>query len=534
MTAAGPEIAHRSRFQIADRSARGFVWLVLFICCVMPLAWLAFQCIVHPHIWREAVPDAFRWKLIARTFGYSVLASALATLLGGVVAIALGTGGRASRALWYLLPIPLLMPSLVITYGWSMFLERVGLDPIPQSAGDVARCIVAIASWLWPIAAMLIGDAIRRLDPNLILHARLDGAHLRITARLLLPTVLIAWLLTLLLSLQEFAVFERTGVSVISTEVRSIFETGASLDRSWSMEAVAQDADEPPPPQSARMAAALAVMMPMLIGTAALVLVCAVVARRLRDVGESIDPSLNVMPRSRITTSLGWIVALMLITIPIATMIFTLREPFRLGRVLTEFYPQLRGSTLLALATAGIASAVAVIVSIRGVSRLMIATAIALFLIGGQWIAIALITIFNRPWTLLLYDSSAMPIIAYLCRFLWIALIAARMTWSPAMRGVRELAATDGADRFATWRFIILPLTWPILLGGAMLTFTLSLTEVPATTLLQPTQTLVPMLMTWAHMLNYPAMIRASLLLVAVVMASGVMMTVLVRRGVNR
>ena len=230
---------------------------------------------------------------------------------------------------------------------------------------------------------------------------------------------------------------------------------------------------------------------------------------------------------------IGIVLALSIIAIPIVTMMLSLHRAFDLARIVNEYLPQLRGSISLALFSAIIASSCAIIVCIRGLSARAMIVPVAAFLIGGQWIAIALITVFNRPWLLQVYDSPAMPVIAYLCRFLWIALIAAMLTWSASMRGLRELASTDGAGRFATWRFIILPITWPLLLGASILIFTLSLTEVPATTLLQPAQTLVPMLMTWAHRLNYPAMIEASLLLVLIVMASGIIATMLFRRGVR-
>lgn len=507
-----------------------FLYLTLLLSCGLPLGWMAYQLMTNPEIWREAVPDAFRWKLIARTFGYSFLASSLAMMISIPVAIALGTGGRFVRLLWFILPVPLLVPSVVITYGVGMLLERLGFVPVPQSAGDVVRCLIAIACWLWPIGAMMLAYALRRLDANLLMQARLDGALVRIVARLLAPTLLLTWLVTLLLSLQEFAVFERTGISVISTEVRSIFETGASLDRTWSMEPIDEDA---PAPQSVRMAAALAVMLPSLLGTAVLVAVAYLLWRRWSIASEVSEDIAHVVRPPKLIGVIGAALAIGIVAAPMVTMAISVGERFQVGRIVAEYAPQLRGSSILAGMTALVGGACALIASIRGVRGPSILVSLVAFLIGGQWVAIALITLFNRPWLELVYDSYLMPMIAYLCRFLWIVLIGALLTWSPNLRSLRELAATDGAGRWATWRFVILPLAWPILLGSILLLFTLSLTEVPATTLLQPTQTLVPMLMTWAHLLNYPSMVEASLMLVVLVMGAGIVVTVLVRRGVR-
>ncbi len=531
-------LASRAKDFALPKIAPAFLYATILLCCGLPIVWMAYQLITHPDIWREAVPDAFRWKLIARTFGFSILASALASAISIPIAISLGTAGqlvgtagRLVRALWFILPVPLLVPSVVITYGWGMALAKIGFDPFPQSAGDVVRCLIAIACWVWPIPTMLLAYQLRRLDPNLLMQARLDGVLPRIVARLLLPTLLLAWLITLLLSLQEFAVFERTGISVISTEVRSVFETGASLDRTWSMEPVDDDA---PAPQSVRMAAALAVMLPSLFATGLLLIVVALLWRRWSVSTEVTDDIAHVVHPRRWVHFVGVVLALGIVAAPLVAMALSLTRRFEIGRIIHEYAPQLAGSSTLAGITAVLGGACAVIASIRGVRAWSVALALVSFLIGGQWVAIALITLFNRPWLTYVYDSYAMPTIAYLCRFLWIVLIAAWMSWSPNLRSLRELASTDGADRFATWRYVILPITWPLMLGAAILLFTLSLTEVPATTLLQPTRTLVPMLMTWSHLLNYPSMIEASLMLVSLVMIAGVVVTVLVRRGVGR
>ena len=57
-----------------------------------------------------------------------------------------------------------------------------------------------------------------------------------------------------------------------------------------------------------------------------------------------------------------------------------------------------------------------------------------------------------------------------------------------------------------------------------MLVAVLSLTEVPATVLISPLrpQPLVPMLMTWVHMLRYDDMLEGSLMLMSIVLVLGV------------
>jgi DNA-binding beta-propeller fold protein YncE len=100
---------------------------------------------------------------------------------------------------------------------------------------------------------------------------------------------------------------------------------------------------------------------------------------------------------------------------------------------------------------------------------------------------------------------------------------------------LRELAAVDGANAWQTTRYVIWPLAWPILGAAAMFITILSLSEVPATVLISPQrpQMLVPMLMTWVHMLRYDAMIEASLLMAGLVIVLGAIALLLGKVGVR-
>ena len=106
-------------------------------------------------------------------------------------------------------------------------------------------------------------------------------------------------------------------------------------------------------------------------------------------------------------------------------------------------------------------------------------------------------------------------VMAYVARFGWLVLLAAGATWSRPWRTLRDMAAVDGAAPAAPRVHVVWPLAWPLLGAAALLVLVLSLTEVPATVLIQPLrpQSIVPMLMTWVHMHHYDAMIEASLLL---------------------
>jgi ABC-type Fe3+ transport system permease subunit len=529
---ASPEtsrLATKPANRFVDRLISALGWLVLLTCCGVPLAWLGGQLIANPGLLIDAWPDAFRWRLIGRTFLYTALAATLATLIAVPVAATLGLSRYWwTRWLWWASAVPLLMPSLVVTYGWKQLHASLGGEPMPQSFADVARCIVALTSLLWPVPALVLALTLRRLDRDLLSYARLDGATGRTVIRLLAAPALVGWLGAMLLALQEFAVFEPTGISVIATEARAVFETGASLDQGWSMLSGH-------PTQAQRMGAALATMLPSLLLTLCLAMVGWRVARRLsadQDLSTGQGPSPLATPWW--VDGLAMAVVLLGVGLPLGAMVASLRTSFDPARIANAYAPQLVGSMSLALAAAGVGGGLAVVASLVPLSSRAMGLAVASFLVGGQWTAIALIVAFNRPWLVDVYDGPAMPVIAYVGRFGFIALAAAAVTWSAGTRWLRELAHTDGSGRWATWRYVVAPLAWPVLACAIVLVFSLSLTEVPATTLLQPAQTLVPMLMTWAHILNYDAMIEASLLLAGAVIVASVGAVGLIRLMANR
>ncbi|MBC8108826.1 MAG: 6-bladed beta-propeller, partial [Anaerolineae bacterium] len=142
----------------------------------------------------------------------------------------------------------------------------------------------------------------------------------------------------------------------------------------------------------------------------------------------------------------------------------------------------------------------------------------------GQLVAIALIRLYNHPQTVWLYQSALPVMMAYVARFGWIVLLAAGATFTAPWRSLRDLAAVDGASSFAAARYVVWPLAWPLLGASALFVTALSLSEVPATVLLAPQQPpmLVPLLMTWVHMLRYDPMIEASLLSAGIIVAIGV------------
>lgn len=513
--------------------------LIVGVCGVLPLLWMAGAVVLSsPAVRAELHIDSFRAELMARTIGYNGAAAVLATLMGLPAAFVLGRGrGWFAKVMWVVLPAALLMPSLSYAYGWAQgarllrewvrdrygieVVRHLGLTFAPGGFADTFRCIWSLAAWLWAVPAGLIGLTLRRLDTNIQQQAVLDGAPLRVTLRQLAPAIIASLAVVTVLATQEFAVYEPTGISVVATEVRMVFDTGAvSSPDNPIAGPVIQGSGKEARGQAARAAAAVATAFPLLAVT--IIMAAVVVWAALRTTAAesiSVGPWPRVLDASWISISLTTLFVLINIAVPVFALFESLQVHRSPVEIWLEFAPQVSGALIVAGIAGGIAS-IAAFSSAGQWTRGLLALMGASFLIGGQLLAIADIRIYNRPGLTWAYDYFPVPVIAYIGRFGWLALAASRGTWSQPWRELRDMASIDGASAFRTARSIVWPLAWPTLIAGGLLVGALSMTEVPATVLIFPEhpQVLTPHLMTWVHMAHYDSMIEASLLMMAIVL----------------
>ncbi len=510
--------------------SRGVVWGIFAACCALPVGWMVVSLLSEPGAWRAIHPVSFHLKLLARTLAYNGAAALLATLLALPVAGVIGRGrGWFSGLLMFLLPAALLLPSIVYAYGWMQVLRVAGhfihgVYPMPGSLGDVARCVWTLAGWLWPIPAGVIGLSWRRLDMDLQQQALLDGAYWRIMFRQLSGPAIAAMAMVAVLAMQEFAVYEPTGISVVATEVRTVFETGqaGSMTNAIAGVKAGMSGSFEITDQHRNAAAALVTALPMFM---VILVLTGIVARLLRrdSGGERIDagPIPAVIRAGWKCKLLAAGVLAMTLALPIGTMIGSVSRPFDIGRIWRTFSPLITGTLSVGIG----AAAIAAILATCGMVRRMtwpLALGLGTFLIGGQMLAIALIRLYNQKsdWISWVYTGPTIVLMAYVARFGWLAMWAARGTWSPRWRELREMAAMDGAGGAAVARRVIIPLAWPLVAASGVLVMLLSMTEVPATVLLNPMrpQVFIPMLMSWVHTLHNDDMLEGSLLLAATVM----------------
>lgn len=497
--------------------------LLLGVACVLPLGWILLTLAGSQQVRAELSISSFRLALLGRTVLYGISVAVLATALATPAALVLGRGpGWLRRLLWTVLPAGLLMPSLAYAYGWSQFVRlwreqfaAIGVVFDPAGFWDVVRCTWTLAGWLWPIPAILIGLGLNRMDVGVQQQAAVDGALWRITLRQLVAPIAASVAVVTLLATQEFAVYEPTGISVIATEVRMVFETGAfsGLANPMTVPLGGQMTAD----QASRAAAAVATGVPLIIVTLVLAGLAAWLGVRASAADQVAPAQWPRAMNAPIWANMGAVLvtAVMLVT-PVWALVASLRRPLSPSTIWTEFAPELGG----AMTVAGIVVAACLILALSMSARWIrggLVVAGLSFLVGGQFLAIAAIRLWNRPGLEWVYDAFPVTVLLYLGRFGWLALVGASGTWGKGWEDLRAMASVDGAGPMRAAIHITWPVAWPMLLAGALLAGALSLTEVPATVLLQPSnpQVLTPMLMTWVHMTRYDPMIEASLLMMA-------------------
>lgn len=533
------------------------LWLIVGLCCLLPLGWLALQVLVHaPQIaFRFELFDA---RLLGRTIAYNGAAAVLAVILAWPATIVLGRGrGWMVRMLIFLLPLALIMPSITYTYGWLQFFRIIGVTFIPAEWPDILRCIWTLAAWLWPLPAIGIGLSLRRMDSHWQQQAVLDGAKWRITLRQLFAPTVATFAAVAILAMQEFGVYERSGISVVATEMRTIFETGASSANSPSVIAgVTAGSGSMASDQAQRAAAAVITAFPLLVVMALLAIgVILLVRRHSAESAVEVESWPRLLDAGWLSKSASILVLLVTLVVPLWAMVHSISPQRWHGEGVTFLLrswswagPYVVGSMLYAGLAALVALTAALLMSIRP-SRVLLGLALGVFLIGGELLAIADIRIYNRPapWPLSLleiagrdplawiYNNVPVMVIAYVGRFGWLALLAGLASWSQPMRELRDMAAVDGAGRWRSTIDVVWPIAWPVLLAAGVLVMILSMTEISTSVLLSPQrpQMLIPTLMGWVHMQRSDDMLEGSLLLMSTVLLLGIAMVLLIWAGLR-
>lgn len=426
------------------------------------------------------------------------LNSVLVALGVGVCATGIGLlvawRGRGAGAFGrVLVMLPLVLPAYLSYAGWSVLRapgswlgDRIGSLPGARAgevghAANTAFAVLGMTLWLWPLATIVIGANIRKLDADLfpLIRSEARGALGRaaLIVRLLRPSILLSILLIGLLVMGTAIPLHVANVPTLAISV------WLALDRS-------------PPDQAWRALLAAWPLWAIAIGAGwwlgGRATGWATGGRAARAADEALRTSGRFGGKGLVT--LGTVVGLAVVA-PTALLVFSMRD----SASLTRFWRLSGDGVVHGLGVAaGTATAVFVIAIATGVAlgargRIVtiasgfVRAMLVLGLAPGVLVGTGLVSGWNR------LDPSGtstggmwIEVMAHVARFGWIGAAAGCALVRLEHPNLRDLRRADGADTLRGFVRTGLALNLPLLLAAGLATGMLSFTEIEVAVVVQP------------------------------------------------
>ena len=458
-----------------------------------------------PHLVRYVLPAA-----LTQTVLLLVGVAAVTIVLGVGTAWAVTTFSFPGRDLFaWLLPLPLAIPTYIVAYVYVDILGPFGPAQSAlraifgwRSAADywfpdirsLVGAVLLIGFVLYPYVYLAARAMFQTQGAQYAEAARVLGAHpfalaRRITLPLARPAIAVGVALALLETLNDIGASEFLGVQTLTLAVFTTWLNRGSLAG----------------------AAQIACLM--------LLLVAALIAlerygRRGRTFATLTQQGARLSSRIVLSGPARWIATLSC-ALPVVVGFllpagYLFKETMRRG-LLTGFDVALMRHALTTVGIASAATAITLVVGFAAVAALRylrhpaIAACVNIAGIGyaipGTVLALGLLSPFvlvdegmnalarmfgNAGTGLLLAGSGAAVVIAYVIRFLAIAIGFAQAGFARIATEFDEIARMLGAGPGTLARTIHLPLARPAIWGAALLVFVDCLKELPATLLLRP------------------------------------------------
>jgi iron(III) transport system permease protein len=453
--------------------------------------------------------------VIANTLIVGIGATVISVIIGAALALMLARIRTPGRALLSrLVTLPLYITPLLTAIAWSWLgsprgglvnlfaRDMFGFDSLINLLTPGGVVFVSALSYV-PLPFLLIGAALRGMDPSLEESARVHGASIlaslwRVTLPLVLPAILGSGLLVFVQAMGLFSVPAVLGMPdgfrVAGTEIYRLLN------------------NYPP-----RVSEAAAWGLLLLVATAALVWLQSVVLHRrsyITVTGKAFRPRMLDIGGARwLLAALAWAYVFAAVVLPVATLIWAalvqfitidphlMRFDLRHFRYVLFEYPKtylaLRNSLVLGALTATCVCALGlsvswVVVRTRGMigawldqlSMFPLAMPSMVLALGLLWayVGLKLLPIYGTIWILL---------IAYVTHYLPFGVRSGSAALRQLHGELEDAARMTGANWWKTLRWIVLPLTRPTLIATWTLLFILAMQEVSSSILLYSSRSTV-------------------------------------------
>lgn len=493
-------------------AAVGAVGLLALLLFALPVARLALAALAPGGAFDPAgLADRLTRPSVVRatlnTLDTAAFGAVAALVIGVPVAVLVALSdlpGRRSLAFLFLLPLMIAPQVMALAFlhllgPSSALLGAVGLAPPPGSANPLlgrGGIILLYGIQHAPIVFLTLRAGLTRVPRDLLDAARTAGAGpLRALATVVLPAVrpslIAAAALAFVSGVGNFGIPALLGLPVNYLTLTTLIYQRISSFGPTGL------------PDAAALSMAIGLIALIGIGVQAV----AVGARPIRLATGA--PARIALGRAGPAFAvLAWLLIGLILILPAAALLATALVPTfgvpltpatatldNFAEVLTRQTATLRAfrnSTLLAGGAALVLALAAVLVAVvaerlpRPAQRLIQAGADLTYALPGIVLAIACILLFLRPLPLIgsLYGTAAIILVAYLMRFMSLALKPVTSAVGQVPRQLAEAAATSGAGPARRLVGITLPLVAPSAAAGALLVFMSAFNELTVSALL--------------------------------------------------
>ena len=462
--------------------------IVIAVAVLLPLVYLLIRAGESgPRFW-----DIVSRPETRRVFWNSVVLTVLVTGTSSIIGVTLAwlttRTDMPGRSFWAIATsLPLVLPSYVGAFALlgaigpnrmlAELLAPLGVERLPSMYG-LPGAWLTLTLFSYPYVSLTVRAGLRGLDPSLEEAARSLGRSPSrifrdITWPHLKPSIQAGGLLVALYTLSDFGAVSMLHFNSFTRAIFVYYRT--SFDRS-----------------------APAVLALMLVALTLLILWIESRTRGPTRLYRAGVGTARANPRVR----LGWkkipaIVFCALVTtaglvLPVSVIAYWLWQGWQTGEPLWRGWDMVANSIQASLWAAGVTVTAALPVAWLAVrhpgrgSRLIEKSAYAGHALPSIMIALSLV-FWAARYAPPLYQSFALLIFAYLCRFLPEALGSVRASLLQLNPRMEEAARNLGHHPTSVFRTITLPLLRPGLLTGFALVFMTTMKELPVTLLLSPT-----------------------------------------------
>ncbi len=466
--------------------------LLLMVVGLLPVVAMLLKSLeVNGHLglqaYRGLLSSAHQWTLM----GNSVLLAFLVTVLSVAAGVPLGvlfgkTDLPLRRFFTVLFVLPLMVPPYILAVSWTGLLGRDGL--LAQVAGQqvayatsnllfgLPGCVFVLFSIFLPIPMLLTMVFLRTVNPELeeagLLISGWGQVMRGITLPLVMPGILLSAMIVFLLGMGEFSVPNFLRFDVFAVESFTQFSAFYNFE------------------------AATAAAVPLAAVTF-LLLVAETLFLRERTYQPRLWTSggVQLIPLGK---RRGWIAAvvglvgLVTVVLPLVVLLIQSAGPSAYSEAFRRAGPSLLrsleyacvGATLLAVL--GLFTGYLIQTRALGCWRYLDSLTLFLFALPSTVIGIGLISLWNRPWTNLIYGTPAIVILGYMAKYL--ALTSRISVTQVAMipPSMEEAAQVLGAGWFKRMAQVVMPLSRPGLFAAWVVGYVFTLRDTGITMLVYP------------------------------------------------